>query len=293
MSERLVCPNCGAPLALYAKRMADGRLVCTRCGYVIEESPLDLGPEWRSYTPEDKVKRSRAGSPLTERIHDKGLVTYIRINRRDLRSLRIVQLQAQLRSYGHKRMIKVLQDLNDIVAKLNLPSHVAETMAKLVRKLYEMGLIKKNNELVYLAAAALIASRLEQHTLSVREVSEVLGVSRQEVWRAYRRIVTRLKVKVAKPPQPQVYVSRIASKLRVSGEVEALATRFTMLLSRTGIAQGKPPEALAAAAIYLASILLDEKRNQQAVARAIGVTDATIRNRYRDIVDNFYIEVQL
>ena len=65
------------------------------------------------------------------------------------------------------------------------------------------------------------------------------------------------------------------------------------MLVRTGLAQGKPPEALAAASIYLASILLDQKRNQLAVARAIGVTDATIRNRYRDIVDNFYIEVRL
>jgi len=293
MSEGKVCPVCGAPLALYARRMPDGRLVCTRCGYVIEEAPLDIGPEWRSYTPEDRIRRSRVGSPLTNRIHDHGLVTYVKVDRRDLRSIRIMQLQAQLRSHGHKKMIKILQDLNDIIAKLHLPSHVAETMAKLVRQLYSMGLIKKSNEAVYLAAAALIAARLEQHTLSVREVSEALGVSRQEVWRAYRRIVTKLKVRVVRPPQPQVYVSRIASKLKVSGEVEALATKFTMLLSKTGIAQGKPPEALAAAAVYLASILLDEKRNQQAVAKAIGVTDATIRNRYRDIVDNFYIEVYL
>ena len=286
------CPVCGVPLSLYAKRDG-GKLVCTNCGYVIDDAPLDTGPEWRSYTEEDRLRRSRVGAPLTERVHDKGLTTYVQRNRRDPRAMKIVQLQTQLRTHGQKKMIKLLQDLNHFVAKLNLPPRVAETMAKLVKKLYFMGVIKKNNEHVYLAAAAVIASRIEGHSLTMRDVAEALGLSRQEVWKAYRKIVTKLRVRVAAPPRPQMYVSKIASKLKLSGEVEALATRFTIMLTKTGIAQGKPPEALAAAAVYVASILLDEKRNQQKVAQAIGVTDATIRNRYRDIVDNFYIEVRL
>ena len=90
-----------------------------------------------------------------------------------------------------------------------------------------------------------------------------------------------------------MYVSRIASRLGLSSRVETLALTFTRLLAKTGLSQGKPPQTLAAAAVYLASILMDEKRNQSEVARVVNVSDATIRNRYRDIVDNFYIEVLL
>lgn len=287
------CPVCGAPLSLYARRQSDGRLVCTRCGYVIEESPIDSGPEWRSFTEEDRARRSRVGAPLTERVHDKGLTTYIYAPRNDIRARKLMAIQASLRTHGQKKLIKVLQEANRIAMKLQLPSRVAETMARIVRQLHSLGVIKRNNVNDYLAAAAVIAARIERHPLTMRDVAELLGLDSQNVWRAYRRIVTRLKVRITAPPKPQMYVSRIVSKLGLSGEVEALATRFTFMLARSGLAQGKPPEALAAAAVYVASILLDEKRNQLAVAKSIGVTDATIRNRYRDIVDNFYIEVRL
>ncbi|BES82601.1 transcription initiation factor IIB family protein [Pyrodictium abyssi] len=291
MSDK--CPNCGSPLRLYARRQSDGRLVCTSCGYVIEESPIDSGPEWRSFTEEDRTRRSRVGAPLTERVHDKGLTTYIYAPRNDIRARKLIAIQASLRSHGHKKLIKVLQEANRVATRLQLPSRVAETMARIVRQLQSLGMIKKNNVNEYLAAAAVVAARIERHPLTMRDAADILGLNEQDVWRAYRRIVTRLKVRVATPPKPQMYVSRIASKLGLSGEVEALATRFTVLLARTGLAQGKPPEALAAAAVYVSSILLDQKRNQLTVAKAIGVTDATIRNRYRDIVDNFYIEVRL
>ncbi len=287
------CPNCGAPLRLYAHRQPDGRLVCSRCGYVIEEAPIDLGPEWRSFNEEDRTRRSRVGAPLTERIHDHGLTTYIYAKRTELRARKLVALQASLRTHGQKKLISILQEANRAASKLRLPSRVAETMAKLIRQLYSMNILRKNNLQEYIAAAAVIAARIERHPLTMRDAAEVLGISEQDVWRAYRRIVTKLKVRPAAPPKPQMFISRIASKLNLSGEVEALAMRFSTMLVRTGLAQGKPPEALAAASIYLASILLDQKRNQLAVARAIGVTDATIRNRYRDIVDNFYIEVRL
>jgi len=287
------CPNCSAPLYQYARRQSDGRLVCTSCGYVIEESPIDSGPEWRSFTEEDRTRRSRVGAPLTDRVHDKGITTYIYAPRNDIRARKLIAIQASLRSHGHKKLIKVLQEANRVATRLQLPSRVAETMARIVRQLQSLGMIKKNNVNEYLAAAAVVAARIERHPLTMRDAADILGLNEQDVWKAYRRIVTRLKVRVTTPPKPQMYVSRIASKLGLSGEVEALATRFTVLLARTGLAQGKPPEALAAAAVYVSSILLDQKRNQLTVAKAIGVTDATIRNRYRDIVDNFYIEVRL
>jgi transcription initiation factor TFIIB len=286
------CPGCGAPISVYA-RWDEGRLICTKCGTIIYENLFDIGPEWRSFTEEDRQRRSRVGAPLTSRIHDKGLTSFVYARRNDPRQWKIVAIQARLRSQGQQKLIGLLQEANRVIAQLGLPPHVAETMARILRKLYAMGLIRKNNMNEYIAAAAIIASRIEQYPLSMRVVASKLKVSHQALWRAYSNIVTKLKVRTVNIPKPSMYVSRIVSKLNLNGEVESLAYRFTDLLVKTGIAQGKPPEALAAAAVYVASILLDNKRNQLTIAKAIEVTDATIRNRYRDIVDNFYIEVRL
>ena len=293
MSGPAVCPRCKAPLSLYARVNEEtGELVCTRCGYVISESRFDLGPEWRSFTEEDRVRRSRVGSPMTALIHDYGLTTYI-YARRDPRQRKLAALQAKLRTYKNQKLIALLQEANRIVRRLNIPQRMAETYAKIVRKLHEENMIKKNNMDEYLAAALLIAARLENHPLSVNDILRSFDVKPQQLWRAYNNIVRKLKVKPTAPPKPQSFVPKIASRLGLSGEVETLALRFTGLLVRTGLAQGKPPEPLAGAAVYLASILLDKKRNQQEIARVVNTTDATIRNRYRDIVDNFYIEVRL
>lgn len=291
--KEMVCPSCGAPLALYARRDVNGNLVCTRCGLVISEADFDLGPEWRSFTPEDRVRRSRVGSPMTSLVHDYGLTTYIYTRSKDPRQRKLAALQARLRTYKNQKLISVLQDANRVARRLNLPPSAAETYGKIVRKLYEEKMIKKNNVNEYLAAAALIAARLERHPLSVNDVINVLGVKRQQLWRAYNSILKKLRVRSAAPPKPHNFIPKIASRLGLGGEVETLALRFATLLVRTGLAQGKPPEPLAGAAIYLSSILLDKKRNQQEIARVVNATDATIRNRYRDIVDNFYIEVRL
>lgn len=290
------CPYCGAPASMI-HRDEEGRLVCSRCGYVIEESPLDLGPEWRSFTEEDRVRRSRAGSPLSNVIHDYGVTTYIYPSR-EPRSRKLAALQASLRTHGHRKLVTVLQELNRASAKLRVPKRVHETAALILRRLTSKGVVKRNNVTEYVAASLVYAARIERHPLTMQSVTEALGVPRNTVWKAYRNIHksmdqrTRTRMR-ARPPKPQEFIPQIASRLGLSGEVEMLAVRLSAMLVKTGLSQGKPPAAIAAASVYLASILLDQKRNQSEVASVVGVTDATIRNRYRDIVDNFYIEVQL
>ena len=287
------CPHCGMPLRETAILTEQG-LVCRSCGFVIESSPFDLGPEWRSFTEDDRQRRSRVGAPLSSRVHTNGVTTYIRVSRRgDPGQQRLAAIQARMITHGNQRLIQLLQETNRVAGRLRLPPHVAETMARLVRKLHAMKLIKRNNMMEFIAAAAVIAARIERHPLSMKHVSNELDVDQHALWRAYRTIVKKLRVRTAAVPRPSMYVSRIASKLGLGSDVEALAYRFTDLLVRTGIAQGKPPEALAAAAVYVSSILLDKKRNQIDIAGVVGVSDATIRNRYRDIVDNYYIEVRL
>jgi len=283
-----VCPRCGAPAF-----WVGSTLVCTVCGLTLEESPIDMGPEWRAYSPEDRRNKARTGPFPTKLLHNNGYGSIVGASKKNIRQWKLVVLQSRLRSHGNERSIEILQETRYAVSLLGLPKHVAETMAVIMRKLHYMRLIKKNNLSEYIAAAAIIASRIERYPLSMKDTAQKLRVNTQALWRAYTSIHRKLKVRTTSIPRPSMYISKIASKLNLAGEVETLAYRISRFLVSTGIAQGKPPEALAAASVYVASILLDQKRNQMFIAKAINVTDATIRNRYRDIVDNFYIEVRL
>jgi transcription initiation factor TFIIB len=221
-----------------------------------------------------------------------GLATTIKASARDLRAQKLRMIQEAIKIEQDRRLVELLSELSRVSSRLNLPNHVADTAAKLLRLLYRQGLVRKSNAPEYIAASVFAAARLTGFTLTMKDVVEAVETDIQLAWHAYRRLVERVRVRF-KPLGPAHYVSQVVSRLKLSSRVENLALRFTQLLVRSGLAQGKPPQPLAAAAVYLASILLDEKRNQSEVAQAVGVSDATIRNRYRDIVDNFYIEVLL
>ena len=51
----------------------------------------------------------------------------------------------------------------------------------------------------------------------------------------------------------------------------------------TRTSAGKDPMGLAAAALYVACVMLGESKTQKDVAEAAGVTEVTIRNRYKGL----------
>ncbi|EQD80770.1 transcription initiation factor IIB [mine drainage metagenome] len=58
------------------------------------------------------------------------------------------------------------------------------------------------------------------------------------------------------------------------------------------LTSGKGPTGVAAAAIYIASIITQERRTQRSVAEVAGVTEVTIRNRYKELTEKLSLEVQ-
>ena len=52
-----------------------GEVYCASCGFVVKENVIETGPEWRSFSNEEKDERSRTGLPTSVAIHDMGLAT--------------------------------------------------------------------------------------------------------------------------------------------------------------------------------------------------------------------------
>ncbi|MCY4251849.1 MAG: hypothetical protein OXD41_00910, partial [Thaumarchaeota archaeon] len=82
-----------------------------------------------------------------------------------------------------------------------------------------------------------------------------------------------------------VCVGRIADNAGLSAEVRREARMLLRRASVGGIAAGKDPMGLAAAALYLACTRLEEHETQKNIAHAAHVTEVTIRNRYKGLRD--------
>jgi transcription initiation factor TFIIB len=95
------------------------------------------------------------------------------------------------------------------------------------------------------------------------------------------------------PTSPIDYVPRFCSGLTLKGEVQSRAVEILRQAGERELTSGRGPTGVAAAAIYISSILGGERRTQREVAEVAGVTEVTIRNRYKELAEKLDIEIIL
>ena len=59
------------------------------------------------------------------------------------------------------------------------------------------------------------------------------------------------------------------------------------------LTSGRGPAGIAAAGLYVAALLNNEKKTQREVADVAGITEVTIRNRYKELLDKLGLEEAL
>jgi transcription initiation factor TFIIB len=303
LAEKRVCPVCGSTEFFYDR--SRGELVCKVCGYVIEDNIVDEGPEWRAFEPGQREKRARTGAPMTLMIHDKGLSTDIDWRDRDihgnqisgmyrskLRRLRMWQRRMRINDAAERNLAFALSELDRMAAQMRLPRRVKESAAALYRKAVMKKLIRGRSIEGMVSAALYAACRMEGVPRTLDEIARVSKVTKKEIGRSYRFMARGLNLNL-RPTSPIDYVDRFGDALNVSAKTKRRAKGILNEAIRRGITSGKGPTGLAAAALYVASLLEGEKRTQREVAEVANVTEVTVRNRYKELVDKLNIKVPL
>jgi transcription initiation factor TFIIB len=90
---------------------------------------------------------------------------------------------------------------------------------------------------------------------------------------------------------PMTYVSKIAERADISGQIQGLAIKILMDAKKNRVASGKDPMGLAAAALYIACLQSNEKKTQKDIAEDAGVTEVTVRNRYKSLKRQLGLEL--
>ena len=81
-----------------------------------------------------------------------------------------------------------------------------------------------------------------------------------------------------------------ASKLNLNSSTTGKAIEIVQKAQENYITGGKKPNGVAAAAIYIAGILEDDRRTQKEIAEAAEIPESTIRNRYIELVKELNIK---
>jgi transcription initiation factor TFIIB len=264
---------------------------------------LDKGPEWRAFTREEKESRSRVGIPTSYSMHDKGLSTAIGQVNRDafgrklpistrlqMWRLRKWQIRSRVHSSIDRNLAQAMTELDRLSDKAYIPKPVKEKAAVIYRKALDKGLVR-GRSIVGIAAASLYAAcRITETPRTLREIAEASMVDKKDVARCFRLLIRELDLQMP-ISDPLNYVSKIAAKTNINGETYGLAIKILHEARRRRFAAGKDPMGLAAAALYIACIQRNEKKTQKEIAEAAGVTEVTVRNRYKTLKRQLGIDV--
>ena len=292
--SELTCPECGGRLTADSEH---GETVCTECGLVVEEDEIDRGPEWRAFDSAEKDQKSRVGAPTTNMMHDKGLSTNIGWQDKDaygnslgsrqrqkMQRLRKWNERFRTRDSKERNLKQALGEIDRMASALGLPENVRETASVIYRRALDENLLPGRSIEGVSTSSVYAAARQAGVPRSLDEVAGVSRVEKSEIARTYRYVVRELGLEVA-PADPESYVPRFASELDLSEEAENRARKLLGNAKEQGVHSGKSPVGLAAAAVYAASLLTNEKTTQAAVSEVADISEVTIRNRYHELLE--------
>jgi len=291
------CPECNSINLTYDEQQ--GEIICNDCGLLIEEKMVDTGQEAGGQFDKGQ-KKGRGGAPLSMQKFDKGLATNIgeisdiyRLEAGQTRKfLRLKKWQERVSTSIERNLRLAMSELRRVASFLSLPSVVRDESARVYQFVLQRGLVRGRSMESVIAACIYAACRSYNIPRTLDEIANASDVPRKEIGRTYRFIIRKLGIKV-KPSSPKDYISRFSSILHLSPKTQNGALRILKKAEISELTSGRGPAGIAAAALYVSALMNDEKKTQREVADVAGITEVTIRNRYKELIEKLGIEDKL
>jgi transcription initiation factor TFIIB len=159
-----------------------------------------------------------------------------------------------------------------------------EATALIYRKIMVRELVRGRSMEAMLSGALYASCRESGAPRTLDEINSVTKVPKREIGRAFRFISRQLGMRIL-PTDPAEYIPRFASQLGLSGAAVTKALDVLKIAKEKELTSGRGPTGVAAAVLYIVSQLMGERRTQRQVADIAGVTEVTIRNRYKEFVN--------
>jgi len=292
------CPECGGINLFWNKEK--GEIVCKDCGLVIEDKMIDFTQEWREFDGEEAESRRRTGAPMTYTQFDQGLGTevgqkgdFFKLDGKDRNKFfRLRKWQYRISTAIERNLKLALAELKRVSSYLKLPKSVEEEAARIYTLAVQRGLVRGRSMESVVAGALYAACRRHDVPRTLDELSEASGIEKKEIGRTYRFITRELGITIL-PSNPADYIARFASALKLSAETQSKSIEILESAQKVELTSGRGPTGIAAAALYVAALMHGEKRTQREVADVAGVTEVTIRNRYKELLEELKLDKEV
>lgn len=297
----ICCPECQSTIV---DDVHNGERICSSCGIVVAEQMADFGPESKGANLEDKMRLARATGQTTLSQHDMGIATEISIASTDYSGKKIDsatsnqmqrlgkwQKRVRVTSPRERRLTNVLGKISETCESCNLPKNVVETASMIYRSLDGKNIEVKGKSVISITVAVIYMACKQCHIVrSIDDISKTVCLpidvkaKTKLAAKYYRNLVLDMGSVVTPVVTMDKYISKIANLTKTDVRVERLALEMARKTQNQNIADGKAPNGIASAYLYVASVLTGQNILQRDVSSISGITEVTIRNRVKEIL---------
>jgi len=236
----------------------------------------------RAFSSEEREKRDQYGSPINPLMPDIGMATMI-----DKRAPMSEELKKAVKwdsryTWKQRNMIQATSEIKRIGELLNLPQHVKEYSIKLYRKAFQLGLLKGRSIKAMVAATLYYSCAAQKIPRTLGEIEKKSDSNFHDITRSYQTLIRELNLP-SPTLEPGLLVAKYTTQLNLTHDVEVMAKKILDRYAKVFTLSGKDPKGLVAAAIYIAAIQCHMKVSQTKIAKAIGITEVTLRNRSKEM----------
>ena len=275
-----------------------GEIICSNCGMVISDKVEDASHlERHIFNGGGQIEetRARTGAPTSLARHDMGLATMVGKGNRDasgtkidpsinyaMQRLRTCDSRVQLSAPSEKSRREAFMLLGTLKDKLGLSDAVIENTAYLYRKAQQRKFLRGRSISGVVCTATYIACRDLGISKTMREIAAASNVKQKNIARVYRQLVREFDYKVPNI-DPIKCVARVANNAKLAEKTKRQAINIMQKVTENEISAGKDPMGLAATVIYISCIKTGENITQKEISNVAGITEVTLRNRYKDL----------
>ena len=291
------CIGCGSRRLT---KYENNRIVCMDCGLVITVNTADHTPEWNSGSKRQEITYVNAS---TKTLTDADGVFSATANRRNSDedflngNLQNRLLEKWWRAAGvsdatEKNLALAFSEITKIGSALSLPKSVLEKASTIYKMIVEKRYVRGRSIRALSAAAIYMACKQCGFFRTLDEVAMGSRMNRRDVGRGYRFLVKELGCSIPSV-NPRRYLPRFLDRLVASEKTREIIDKILNAADELQLTSGRNPVGMVAACSYIASLLTGEKKTQREMAEVARVTEATIRNRYKELIKRVLLVIAL
>jgi transcription initiation factor TFIIB len=177
---------------------------------------------------------------------------------------------------------EIRQDFYVLKNGLGLSDGIIEEAKSVIRNASERGLVRGRSHTTVVAAAVYIACREIEAPHLLHDIATIVNVKKKILAKYCRILIKKLYLNLP-TIDPSKCILKLADTINVNEKAKRLASIMVNEIVNKGISGGKNPMAIAACILYICCRRTGYYTSQVSIAKAAGITDVTLRNRFKEL----------